>query len=80
MASYLVKHISCTCLGDCHTAITYLYTLGGNITLVKYLMFQFVFYILRTLFPIPYLHILEIVELDLVEIELDHIDQSLFTG
>ena len=43
-------------------------------------MFQFVFYILRTLFPIPYLHILEIVELDLVEIELDHIDQSLFTG
>ena len=50
VALYLVKlNISCTCLGDCHMAITYLYTLGGNVSLVEYLMYQFLFFILNDL-------------------------------
>ena len=52
--------------------ITHLYVLGDNIIVVEYLMLQFVFYVLNVLL-IPYLHILEIVELDLVE--LDRIDK-----
>ena len=52
--------------------ITHLYVLGDNIIVVEYLMLQFVFYVLNVLL-ISYLHILEIVELDLVE--LDRIDK-----